>query len=174
MMIGRTYPGHGNVRLKRNAGKYNQASKHFPFLLLTDLDQVECPPQLVREWIPSPVHPNFLFCVAVREVESWLLADRSGLAAFLRISVKMIPEDVEGLPDPKQFLINLARHSKRRDIREEVVPRPNSTAKIGPAYNHRMREFVQHYWNLSDAYRLSPSLARMVDKVRLFQPLKVT
>jgi len=36
-------------------------------------------------------HPNFLFRVAVREVEAWLLAHREGIARFLGISEHLVP-----------------------------------------------------------------------------------
>ncbi|MDF2210039.1 hypothetical protein L1F28_15070 [Arthrospira platensis NCB002] len=42
------------------------------YLVLTDLDKSECPLAIINEWLKSqPKHPNLLFRVAVKEVESW-------------------------------------------------------------------------------------------------------
>ena len=76
-----------------------------------------------KKWLPYPKHPNLLFRVAVKEVEAWLLAHRAAFATFLGISDKFIPqEQVDTIPDPKQFLINLAAKSKKRKVRDAIVP----------------------------------------------------
>jgi hypothetical protein len=66
--------------LKKNIRAFNHAARGMPFLVLTDLNSTECPPTLIKKWLPYPKHPNLLFRVAVREVEAWLLAHRDAFA----------------------------------------------------------------------------------------------
>ena len=108
---------------------WNAAAKVTPFFVLTDLDRNECPVALMKEWLPGERHPQLLFRIAVREVEAWLLADRTNLAKFLSVSQQLIPKDPESISDPKAALIQIAKKSKRREIREDLVPaegRPSS------------------------------------------------
>lgn len=157
--------------LKRSISGFNKAARFIPYLVLTDLDQAQCPPVLIREWLNHPKHPNLLFRVAVREVEAWLLADGPGVARFLGIAPSLAPHSVETLPDPKQALINLARKSRRKALREAIVPPPDSTRKQGPDYNGALLPFV-HQWNIAEAIRNSPSLRRTVNVTLSFQPLR--
>jgi hypothetical protein len=98
--------------------------------------------------------------VVVREVESWLLADREGLARFLGVAQTLIPKDPESLPDPKAAMISLARRSRRREVRDDMVPRPGSGRPIGPAYPARLIEFAANVWTPETAADRSDSLKR--------------
>ena len=64
----------GSGYLKKKIKGFNQVAKGIPFFVLTDLDQTDCPPLLIGKWLSIPKHENLLFRIAVREIESWLLA----------------------------------------------------------------------------------------------------
>ncbi|MGL5066189.1 MAG: hypothetical protein ACRC62_39975, partial [Microcoleus sp.] len=115
-------------------------------------------------------HPNLLFRIAVKEVEAWLLAHREAFAEFLGISVDLIPADVDKIPDPKQLLINLAKKSKKRTLREAIVPDRNSTSQIGKDYNGQLIQFVNSSWQVASAQTNSPSLERAMNAIVNFQP----
>jgi len=84
--IGTVFGRGGFGYLRSRAKNWNAAAAAgTPVLLLTDLDQHPCPPVLIDDWLDIEPHSNLIFRVAVREVESWLLADREGLADFLGI-----------------------------------------------------------------------------------------
>ena len=142
-----------------------------PYLILTDLDYNECAPTLIKEWLPETKNPNLIFRIAVREVESWVLADRLGFAKFLGISQNKMPKKPDELSDPKAHLINLARASRKRDLREDIIPKRGSTAKQGPAYNERLVSFVEAAWNPSTARQFSPSLERTLKAIEAFAPI---
>jgi|SRR5271154_4822600 len=161
----------GNGYLKQNVNGFNNAAKGIPFLLGTDLDTYDCPPDLIDDWLSHPKHHNLLIRVAVREVEAWVLADKQNLAGFLRIQAALIPDDVEAIPNPKQRLVELARRSRSREMREDLCPPANSTRKVGPNYNARMTAFVLQHWNLASARQHAPSLARAVDRLINFDPV---
>lgn len=149
--------GYGKLRVQ--APRYNKASLHTPFFLLTDLDRASCAPGLVEEWLDGrPREASFLFRVAVREVEAWLLADQAGIAKLLGIETILVPTDVEGLPDPKRTLVDLARHSGIRDLRRGLVPAEGSTAQVGPSYVDLVAGFAEKRWNPERARRAAPSL----------------
>lgn len=150
---------------------FNNAAKGTPFLILADLDRILCAPELMNTWLREPLHPNLMFRVAVREVETWLLADGAGFARFLGIRRILVPADVDAIDDPKACLIGLARRSPRRDLRQDIVPPPGSTRKIGPNYNGRLISFVGDRWNLSAAALFSPSLQRTLKAVARFVPV---
>jgi len=109
----------GKAHLRQSLNGYNQAARFTPWVVLVDLDlEYECAPLLCGEWLPNPA-PDMCLRVAVREVETWLLADRERMARFLSVPVSRIPFDPEALDDPKGKLVQLARRSRRRDIRED-------------------------------------------------------
>lgn len=167
-VIHNTYSGHGFGYLKSNIRGFNQASNFISHFMLTDLDNFECPLELINEWIDFSMHPNFIFRIAVKEVEAWLLADIEGLSQFFRVSKVNFPKKPENEIDPKHILIELARRSRLRTIREDIVP-INEYAKIGPNYNARMTEFVNEYWNIESAIYRSRSLEKAFSKLRTFR-----
>lgn len=160
---GPIYGKHGKEYLRKNLGGYNQAAQLAPWVVLVDLDQdTDCAPPFRAIWFPIPA-PRMCFRVAVREIEAWLLADRYRLGMFLGIRVSAIPPDSESLPDPKQTMVDLARHSWRAEIRHEMVPHRGSGRETGPAYNARLIEFVENRkkgWRPEVAAQASESLRR--------------
>jgi len=169
--IGHYFSGRGFGYLKRNICGFNKAARGMPYLILTDLDNENCAPEKMRKWLPHPRHPNLLFRIAVKEIEAWLLADRAGVAKFLGISPSLVPFVVDDIEDPKRFLIDLAKRSKKRAIREDLVPRQGSTAKQGPAYNDRLISFVRDNWDQFAAKKNSPSLERTMRALENFSPI---
>lgn len=157
--------------LKKKISHFNKAARSIPFLILTDLDNSPCPPQMIKSWLNIPEHPNLLFRIAVREVESWILADRAAIADFLGISEKKIPYDTDSLPDPKACLIQLARKSRSRSLREDLVPPSGATSRQEPNYNNRISDFIRNHWNADTASRHSRSLRRALERLRNFKPV---
>lgn len=168
--VGNCLNQRGNGKIKKIIAGLNHAAKGMPYLVLTDLDREECPLVILSEWLIQPKHPNLLFRIAVKEVEAWLLAHREAFAEFLGISVDLIPADADKISDPKQLLINLAKKSKKRTLREAIVPDRNSTAKIGKDYNGQLIQFVNLKWQVAPAQTNSSSLQRAMNAIVNFQP----
>ena len=162
--IGAVYSRGGFGYLKKQAGAFNNAAKACPFVMLTDLDQNECPPTLVASWLSGrPKHDSFLFRVAVREVESWLLGDMARLASFLHLRNGPAILAPEVLSDPKLKLLELSLRSRSRQIRDALVWRDDSTGRLyqGPDYNATLTCFVTEHWDISTARLACPSLERL-------------
>lgn len=149
--------------LKKRINSFNSAAQHQRFFVLTDLDNPRiCPQALIESWLSSPKNPQLIFRVAVVEVETWLLADRETFADFVGVSRSLIPPDVESIDDPKGFLVGLARRSRFRVVRQDLVPTSGSTSKQGPNYNDRLSDYVRSHWRPSIASRHAGSLSRCV------------
>ena len=169
--VGRCFLGRGFGNIKKKIDGFNNAAKGMPYLVLTDLDKEECVPRLIQNWMKNaPLHQNLLFRVAVREVESWVLADRDRFAKFLGVEEVLIPVDVDEIGDPKDRLVNLVRKSSKRKLHDDIVPKKGSTAKQGPNYNGPLISFVKNFWNPDEAMQNSPSLRRAIKAVEHFQP----
>ncbi|MDA1275905.1 MAG: DUF4276 family protein [Verrucomicrobia bacterium] len=167
LAVHREENGHGYGRLFRKAKNFQEmASLGYPVLMLTDLDAAKCAPALHRAWLGDAPRPEFLFRIAVREIEAWLLADRDGIAKFLQITVTKIPERPEQLADPKKILLDLAAHAPRR-LRTGFLPAPRSSAIVGPEYNGLISRFVSNDWDLHAAASIAPSLGRAIAATRL-------
>jgi len=169
--VGQCYQRGGFGYLKKTIRGFNQAARGIPFLVLTDLDIYPCAPALVAEWLPVPRHPNLLFRVAVHEVESWLLADQEAIARFLSIRKALIPTKPDQVARAKEALIELARNSRNRELRRDIVPPAGSTRKQGPDYNGRLSGFIRDHWGLERASRHSPSLQRTREVIVAFRPI---
>lgn len=158
-LISHKYHGRGNGYIRKNILAFNNASKGIPFIVLTDLDQYRCPFELINDWMRCSINKNLIFRVAVREVESWLLANREGVAELFGVPIKMIPQNPDLIADPKKILINIAKKSKKKDVKCDIVP-VGKNAAIGPAYNSRLSCFVDVKWDIKEAIVNSESLSR--------------
>ena len=167
-LIGGKFPGKRAGYLKKNIKSFNKLAKGIPFLLLTDLDNDECAPAKIKDWIKVPLNPSFLFRIAVRESESWVLADRTSFSQFLNISINRIPVNTDAIDDPKRFLINLVRGSRKNKLKDDIVPAKNSTASIGRNYNEPLVRFVIDKWDVNKAVEHSESLKRMFERLQTF------
>ncbi|MEA3415380.1 MAG: hypothetical protein U9R02_04360 [Thermodesulfobacteriota bacterium] len=162
--------GFGYLKSKINA--FNKAASGFPFFVLTDQDSInECPPDKIANWLNQPRNLNMIFRIAVMEVESWVMADRKAFAKFLSIPLTRIPQDTDSIPDPKEFLISLARKSRSSRLRADLVPSRGATSKQGPDYNSHLTRFVRKNWDAHTARNNSESLNKAFMRLEAFTPV---
>ncbi|OQY28497.1 MAG: hypothetical protein B6244_07030 [Candidatus Cloacimonetes bacterium 4572_55] len=167
--IPRVFCKNGRGYIKKKLESFNQASSITPYLVLTDLDRNPCAPDLIKKWVTDfALHPNLIFRVAVREVETWLLADRKNFANFLGVSKDKILREIESEKFPKQLIVRLAKKSKKRLIREKIVPRCKYV-KVGPEYNSALVEFILTKWDYKVAAEASNSLSKLILSLRRFE-----
>lgn len=168
--LGRVYGRQGKGFLLTRLAGFNEAARLTPWIVLVDLDQdCDCAPACVARWLPDPAEGLHLR-VAVRAIESWLLADRDTLAPYLGIGRSHFPDDPDGLDDPKAALVALARGSRRRAIARDMVPRQGSGRSVGPRYTSRMIDYVtatEGGWRPGVAASASDSLARTLARLAL-------
>ncbi len=171
LQAGVCYGKKGRDWMNINLAKYNQAAQAWPFVSLADLEKDECPPALLQLWFPQGIHTNMRPRIAVRMVESWLLADREALSQFLGISEHHIPHIPEEESNPKQVMVNLARRSRYRIIKEDMVPPPNSAGSVGKNYRGQLEKFVVEKWQAERAQVNAPSLQSAINALKKFQPV---
>jgi hypothetical protein len=152
--------------IRENIDGFNGMAEEIPHLVIVDLmdTNFDCPVPVRDDWIPDP-SDKLLFRLAVREVESWLLADRANIARFLGRPKREIPQSPEQIEDPKRRLINLARDSRYEQITRKLVP-SDPTATEGRAYTSEMRKFVRKRWDPQVAAESAPSLRRCISALR--------
>lgn len=148
----------GRGWIEEHIGGYQNAARYSKWAVLVDLNGDSCAPELRRDWGVEAGPNGLCFRVAVRSVESWLLADRGHLASFLSVAPSRIPTRPDTEPDAKEALINVARRSRSRRIRDAIVPGLN--ARVGPLYTSTLGQFVDEQWDPARAAEASPSLAR--------------
>ena len=158
------YRADGRAKLisPRRIRGYAAAARYDRWLVLCDLDQDECAPKLVANAVQNPP-ALFCFRVAVRSVESWLLAD-PGLAAHMEIRPVWLPREPDSEPHPKQTMIRLAQRSRNRDIRLGVGG-DRGTSDAPSLYNSFLSDFVESDWDPEQAAGRSDSLRRAMDAV---------
>ncbi len=175
------YCGHepGGVYGKQGCSYIREKARHFAYLaqpgngvlVLTDFMDAKCscPPEAYRQYLQpqsNPVPATFLCRFMVNELESWLMADRKGMADFLHIAETKIPDTPENEGDPKETLVNLARASRLAKIREALVPPVRHGGAVGPGYSWAITEFINTTWSPDRAKTNSPSLARCIRRLR--------
>jgi hypothetical protein len=154
----------GNGQLKAKIRSYCDIARRIPFLLITDLDATACAPALISSWLGTITPPeNFLFRVAVREVEGWLLADHISMRLLLGNRVN-VPRDPDSIRDPKECLLHLAR-SAPRAVKSDLVAEPGAIASQGLGYNQRLCHYVNSSWCPTRAAERSDSLSRMIRRL---------
>lgn len=156
----------GNGYLRSRIPNFCQMAHTQPVLLITDLDRMECPTVLMREWFGQREKPPaFLFRVAVREIESWLLADHDAMRGLLGPKAPKLPDAPDNLADAKQELLRIARRAPR-DVRDDLVVQAGTVASQGLGYNARLCAWVRESWDASRAAERSPSLQRARTRLR--------
>lgn len=168
--IGPVHETGGKARLDRQLAGYVAAARFGPWVVQRDLDaDAGCPSALVARLVPLRV-PGLNLIVPVRQTESWLLADRAAFAAFLGRAAAAMPEDPEALADAKAEVVRLAGRSRRRTIREGMVPSVGSGRKVGREYGGLLAEFVAGSWDPDRAViGGARSLAKFIERIERFR-----
>jgi hypothetical protein len=164
-------PAHGKCGrgyIDSNIARFNHAADRTPWFVLRDWDaddQSRCAAELVRRLLPEPAR-KMRFRIAVRSVESWLMADRVAMARFLEVEPNAIPEVPDTIPKPKSFLVKLAGRSKNTIVRKDMVPESGASSKVGKRYNLLLTRFALEKWGPGRAAHYSPSLRKCIAALR--------
>ncbi len=167
-------------KIKRDVLKYNRLN--LPVIMLTDLDDYDCPPSLIKDWFHGESkNQNLVFRIACDEAEGWLMADKKGFAKFLKISEDLLPDlkslDPRRNPQNKELAFRykpslfmmkeLAQKSADKSLKEKLTPRTG--AKKGPQYNSVLLPFITDQWNIEAAIENSYSLKKAVQRIHEFK-----
>lgn len=149
----------GRAPLLADLRRYVRAARISPWVVMCDLDRDHCAPAFVDQHAPE-APPDFCFRIAVRAVESWLLAD-IGIASYLGVSVASLPRNPDSEQHPKRLLLQLAQGARHRRVRDGLYS-GDSPNQVGPEYNLMLSEFAGERWDPQQAAHRSDSLRRAI------------
>ena len=151
----------GRTHFWPNIARYNAAASHLGVVFaLADLEEDRCAPLLLKRHLSKKPHANFVCRVAIRALESWLLADRNQFGEFLKAPFAKLPAKPDALVHPKKTVVELARRHSPEFLKRDLVPGEGTAGITGRYYHARMVEFVVKHWNPRDARSNSSSLDR--------------
>jgi hypothetical protein len=142
------------------------ASTQFgPWVVLRDRDfDATCAPSLAP--VLAPARSEYAeLRIAVRQMEAWLLADVVGFSQFFAVAAGRVPNDPEAYDDAKRAVVDACVHSKRRAVRDDMLPRPRSGRAVGPGYEGNIIDFATSAWDPERAAGRSDSLARAIARI---------
>ena len=143
--------------------KYWEASQIIPHVIFRDVDYDEgaCPVAL-RSALSSKTpgdSPNLLIRIVDQCIESWMLADRRGIAEFCGVSPARVKIPAS---HHKSYLLSMFREAKLKD----AVAHVDNELDFGPAYELHVQRFMTTAWNAGRAADDSPSLRRALQRLR--------
>jgi len=143
--------------------KYWEASQIIPHVIFRDVDYDEgaCPVAL-RSALSSKIpgdSPNLLIRIVDQCIESWMLADRRGIAEFCGVSPARVKIPAS---HHKSYLLSMFREAKLKD----AVAHVDNELGFGPAYELHVQRFMTTAWNVERAADDSPSLRRALQRLR--------
>lgn len=164
-------------QIKSKIQEFNTLSSNTPVILLMDLDQNNCPPELKNKLIPKNKSEHFILNIAVDEAEAWLMADREGFASYFKVNINDMPESSnQKLNGPRATLEmtfpcksslylthELVKKMRNKTFQSQLTPKPNAVK--GPEYNSCILPFIESHWNIENAMLNSDSLKRMVERI---------
>ena len=166
--------GDGNSQIFNNLDVYRELSARISSVILfIDLDnkpETPCSPSLLRA---HPINnrqspPQFQIRIAVRTVESWLLADKEGMEQYFGIPQDAIIDNPEELPNPKQVLLNLIKRNATKEVRHGMLPIDG--ARVGLEYNNYLTDFINTAWDSTRACANADSLVRAIKGIQKITP----
>ncbi len=166
--IGTKHGGRSTILSRLKA--YNQTSKKSPVVVFIDLDKYECAPSLFEKFPIKDRQPleRLQIRVAVREVESWLLADKQGMETYFGIPQNAIPHNPEELNDPKQKLFDLIKEKATTKRKRQMLREGNT--KVGLEYNYYLVDFINTAWDSTRACANADSLVRAIKGIQKITP----
>lgn len=143
--------------------KYWEASQIIPHVIFRDVDYDEgaCPVAL-RSALSSKTpgdSPNLLIRIVDQCIESWMLADRRGIAEFCGVSPARVKIPAS---HHKSYLLSMFREAKLKD----AVAYVDNELGFGPAYELHVQRFMTTAWNAGRAADDSPSLGHALQRLR--------
>jgi len=149
--------GFGYLRSKMDS--WRQMAEHQVMMVLTDLDRANCLVEFRDQWLADRLMPaGLVFRIAVREVESWVLADHQAMRELFGKKC-VLPGAPDVLPDPKQTLLGLGKNAPKK-VRDDLIKTVDGQLRQGVGYNARLTHWINSEWSPERAAERSPSLAR--------------
>ena len=155
----------GKGAIDRDIKKYWKAARVHPFVIFRDLDRdgEGCPVTLRAELVERTTgeSPNLLIRIVDQCIESWILADREGVAEFCGRSAASVK------PPPshhKLYLLSLMK-DRRLEKLKGAVEEKGRELDFGPRYNTCLQNLMTNHWSIERAATESDSLRRALERL---------
>lgn len=152
----------GKGVIDRDIKKYWEAAQIIPYVIFRDLDRDEggCP-VAVRSMLSSKTRgesPDLLIRIVDQCIESWILADRQGVAEFCDRSMASVKSPAS---HHKPYLLSIMKEAKLKDAVEEK----GRELDFGPAYAVHLQHLMTDHWSIERAATESDSLRRALKRL---------
>ena len=152
----------GKGVIDRDIKRYWEAARGHAYVVFRDLDRDGggCPVTLRAELVEHTPgeSPDLLIRIVDQCIESWILADRQGVADFCNRSIASVrPSDSRH----KEHLLRLFQKAQFKD----AVLREGEKLAFGPAYKGHLQNLMTHYWSIERAATESDSLRRALERL---------
>ena len=150
----------GKGAIDRDIKRYWEAARGHAYVVFRDLDRDGggCPVTLRAELVERTPgeSPDLLIRIVDQCIESWILADRHGIAEFCNRSAASVE------PPPshhKPYLLSLMKDVK------DAVEEKGRELDFGPAYKGHLQNLMNRYWSIERAATESDSLRRALERL---------
>jgi len=152
----------GKGVIDRDIKKYWEAARVHPYVIFRDLDRdgEGCPVTLRAQLVEHTPgeSPDLLIRIVDQCIESWILADRQGVAEFCERPIASVrPCDSR----PKDQLLRLFQKAQFKD----AVLREGGKLAFGPAYALHLQRLMTDHWSIERAAVESDSLRRALERL---------
>lgn len=152
----------GKGVIDRGIKNYWEAARVLPYVVFRDLDRdgEGCPVTLRAELVEHTPgeSPDLLIRIVDQCIESWILADRHGIAEFCNRSAASVEPPTS---HHKLYLLRLMKEAKLKDAVEEK----GRELDFGPAYELHLQRLMTHHWSIERAAAESDSLRRALKRL---------
>ena len=152
----------GKGAIDRGIKKYWEAARVLPYVIFRDLDQDAegCPVTLRAQLVEHTPgeSPDLLIRIVDQCIESWILADREGVAEFCNRSAASVKPPAS---HHKPYLLSIMKEAKLKDAVEEK----GRELDFGPAYALHLQRLMTHHWSIERAAAESDSLRRALERL---------
>ena len=152
----------GKGVIDRDIKEYWEAARFIPHVIFRDLDCDEggCP-VAVRSMLSSKTpgeSPDLLIRIVDQCIESWILADREGIAEFCNRSAASVKPRAS---HHKPYLLRLMKEAKLKD----AVEQQGRLLDFGPTYAVHLQRLMTDHWSFERAAAESDSLRRALKRL---------
>lgn len=158
--------GSGNI--VRKIAKHAEAARQIPRILFLDSDN-KCPVDM-RETLETGLTntpDDFVLRIVCTCIESWVLADREGLASFCGVDIAAIPASQKLAPirNHKNELLKVLRKSKSPKGRRMTQGNGNDL-QFSDDYTRHLADLMTDYWDAERAAQNNDSLRRAIGRLK--------
>ena len=152
----------GKGVIDRDLKNYWEAARVHPYVIFRDLDRdgEGCPLTLRAQLVEHTPgeSPDLLIRIVDQCIESWILADRHGIAEFCNRSAASVEPPTS---HHKLYLLRLMKEAKLKDAVEEK----GRELDFGPAYAEHLQRLMTDHWSIERAAVESDSLRRALERL---------